>query len=196
LKVLLIGNGGREHALPGNCGFAAGDGALCHAGNPGTPQFAENVAIDPLKFSRCREIRSSEQDRLVGDRPEDPLAAGLATMFRRWASRCRPRQGGARIEATNGSPRIDAPSGDPHCDARMFTDAKQAEEYIHVKDEPLVIRRPALAKGEGCQCLLSNGRRACPPSIDHAAEGAREAGAAHRYRRIAHRAGMLDPSIR
>src|SRR6478752_10374869 len=79
MKVLLIGNGGREHALAWKLADSPHVTALYAApGNPGTAQFAENVNIDPMKFPAVERFVRQNKIELVVIGPEDPLAAGLA----------------------------------------------------------------------------------------------------------------------
>src|SRR6266850_376419 len=79
MKVLLIGNGGREHALAWKLAESARVSELFVApGNAGTAQVAENVPIDPLKFKEVEKFIKKAGVQFVVIGPEDPLAAGLA----------------------------------------------------------------------------------------------------------------------
>jgi len=79
MKVLVIGNGAREHALAWKLAASPRVTALYVApGNPGTAQVADNVAIDVMNFDAIEKFAKSNQIGLVVIGPEDPLAAGLA----------------------------------------------------------------------------------------------------------------------
>src|SRR5256885_13766692 len=83
MKVLLIGSGGREHAMAWKLAQSARVSELFVApGNAGTSQVAENVAIDPLKFKEVEKFIKKAGVQFVVIGPEDPLAAGLAGFVR------------------------------------------------------------------------------------------------------------------
>ena len=79
MKVLLIGNGGREHALAWKLAQSPRVTALyALPGNPGTAQFAENVPLDVMAFDKIEKFIRQNAIEFVVIGPEDPLAAGLA----------------------------------------------------------------------------------------------------------------------
>src|SRR5256885_16256228 len=83
MKVLLIGSGGREHAMAWKLAESSRVTELFVApGNAGTSQVAENVAIDPLKFKEVEKFIKKAGVQFVVIGPEDPLAAGLADFVR------------------------------------------------------------------------------------------------------------------
>ncbi len=152
MKVLLIGSGGREHALA----WKLADSPLvtqlfCAPGNPGTAQFADNVAIDPMKPDAVLKFIAKNPIDLVVIGPEDPLAAGLADKL--IANKIKvfgPTQEAARLESDKWfAKEIMRQQAVPTAEARSFTDPAQAEEYIKVRDEPCVIKAAGLAKGKG-----------------------------------------------
>src|SRR5215212_5835402 len=100
MKVLLIGNGGREHALAWKLAQSPRVTALFAApGNPGTAQFADNVAIDPMNFDAVERFVRGNGIQLVVIGPEDPLVAGLADrMMAAGVKVFGPTRDGARIE--------------------------------------------------------------------------------------------------
>ena len=76
MKVLVIGNGAREHALAWRLAGSARVTALyALPGNPGTAQVADNVAIDAMNFSAIEKFAREKGIELVVIGPEDPLAA-------------------------------------------------------------------------------------------------------------------------
>src|SRR3954463_5373513 len=79
MKVLLIGNGGREHALAWKLAASPRVTALyCAPGNPGTAQVADNVPIGAMEFDKIERFVRENNVGLVAIGPEDPLAGGLA----------------------------------------------------------------------------------------------------------------------
>jgi phosphoribosylamine---glycine ligase len=152
MKVLLIGNGGREHAL----GWKLADSPRVTSlyampGNPGTAQVADNVAGNPMDFSAVEKFVRQNKIELVVIGPEDPLAAGLADHIAAMGVKVfGPVKEAARIEADKWfAKELMRHQAIPTAEARSFTDARQAEEYIKLRDEPLVIKAAGLAKGKG-----------------------------------------------
>jgi len=153
MKILLIGNGGREHALAWKLADSPSVTALyVMPGNPGTAQVAENItrgdinkAEDVIKAAKANAVD------LVVIGPEDPLAAGLADKVLAAGFKVfGPTQEGARIEADKWfAKELLRHQSIPTAEARSFTDPSAAEEYIKVKDEPVVIKAAGLAKGKG-----------------------------------------------
>src|SRR3954451_1636594 len=79
MKVLLIGNGGREHALAWKLAQSSRVTQLYIApGNPGTEEVGENVPIGVMEFDKIEKFVKQQGIGLVVVGPEDPLAAGLA----------------------------------------------------------------------------------------------------------------------
>src|SRR5258706_10023179 len=101
MKVLVIGNGAREHALAWKLSASARVTALyALPGNPGTAQVADNVALDPMNFPAVEKFAREKKIDLVVIGPEDPLAAGLADRLLSAGIKVfGPTQEGARIEA-------------------------------------------------------------------------------------------------
>lgn len=154
MKILLIGSGGREHALawklvqspqverlfitPGN------DGA---ARLPKTDKVA--IAIDDLP--RLRDFAQDQQIDLTVVGPEAPLAAGIVDLFA--AARLPifgPSQAAARLESSKAfSKQFMARHGIPTAQAAVFDDYHQAIRHLHQLDQPPVIKASGLAAGKG-----------------------------------------------
>src|SRR5688572_15550653 len=152
MKVLLIGNGGREHALAWRLADSPRVTALyAMPGNPGTAQVADNVPVDPMNFDAVEKFVRSNGIGLVVIGPEDPLAAGLADRMRAAGVKVfGPAKDGARVEADKWfAKEIMRQQAIPTAEARSFTDAVAAEEYVKRRDEPCVIKAAGLAKGKG-----------------------------------------------
>src|SRR5205809_2271127 len=152
MKVLLIGNGGREHALAWKLAESARVSELfVGPGNAGTAQVAENVAIDPLKFKDVEKFIKKAGVQFVVIGPEDPLAAGLADFVRSLGVAVfGPTKEAAQVEADKWfAKELMRQQAIPTAEARAFTDADAAEEYIRVHDSGCVVKAAGLAKGKG-----------------------------------------------
>jgi phosphoribosylamine--glycine ligase len=152
MKVLVIGSGGREHAL---C-WKLADSPLvtslfCAPGNPGTAQFADNVDIPVNDFPALVSFAKQNSVTLVVIGPEDPLAAGLADLFRAEGLLVfGPNKDAAQLEADKWfAKELMRQQSIPTAEARSFTDPLAAEEWLKVRDEPVVIKATGLAKGKG-----------------------------------------------
>lgn len=152
MKVLVIGGGGREHALAWKLAQSPRVTALyAMPGNPGTAQVADNVAIDPMDFDAVERFVRGNDIGLAVIGPEDPLAAGLADRLLTTPAKVfGPTQDAARIEGDKWfAKEIMRQQAIPTAEARSFTDPAAAEEYVKRRDEPVVIKAAGLAKGKG-----------------------------------------------
>src|SRR4051812_40345306 len=152
MKVLEIGNGAREHALAWKLSDSSRVTELfALPGNPGTAQVADNVPLDPMNFPAVEKFAKEKKIDLVVIGPEDPLAAGLSDRLQAAGIKVfGPTQEGARIEADKWyAKELMRQQSIPTAEARTFTDPGAADEYINLRDEPLVIKAAGLAKGKG-----------------------------------------------
>ena len=152
MNVLVIGGGGREHAL---CWKLAQSPKLtrlyCAPGNAGIAEVAECIALDPtdqaavLGFCREREID------LVVIGPEDPLVAGLADRLKEAGVRAfGPSAAAARLEGSKGFTKdLCADWNIPTGAYRRFTNAAEAKDYAAQHPLPVVIKADGLAAGKG-----------------------------------------------
>jgi len=152
MKVLVIGNGGREHALAWKLAASSRVTALyALPGNPGTAQVADNVPIDVMNFGAIEKFVRTNRIEFVVIGPEDPLAGGLAD--RLLASGVKvfgPTKDAARIEGDKWfAKELMRQQAIPTAEARSFTDPGAAAEYVQVRDGPLVVKAAGLAKGKG-----------------------------------------------
>ena len=152
MKILLIGGGGREHALA----WKMVQSPLCETlwaapGNPGIAQHAECVDVDPndhqavVTFARDRGV-----DMIVVG-PEDPLADGLGDAIREAGILCfGPTAQGARIEADKAyAKELMRSAAVPTAEGRIFDDLESAKEYVLSRDHGVVVKASGLAKGKG-----------------------------------------------
>src|SRR3984957_5849371 len=152
MKVLLLGSGGREHALAWKLADSPlVSGLFCLPGNPGTAQVAENVPGSAADFESIdRAIRRNGiQFVVIG--PEDPLAAGLTDRLIALGVKVfGPSKAAAQIEADKWfAKELMRQQAIPTGEARTFTEVWAAEEYVGGRDEPCVIKAAGLAKGKG-----------------------------------------------
>lgn len=153
MRVLLIGNGGREHALAWKLSASSRVTALfALPGNPGTMQVADNVPIAMSDFAAIEKFVKQNKIELVAIGPEDPLAAGLADrLISAGVHVFGPNKEAARIEADKWfAKELMRHQAVPTAEAKSFTDYATAEEYLHHRgDTPVVVKAAGLAKGKG-----------------------------------------------
>jgi phosphoribosylamine--glycine ligase len=153
MKVLLVGNGGREHALAWKLAQSPRVTALyALPGNPGTAQVADNVpGIAMTDFDGIANFVRDNGVEFVVVGPEDPLVAGLADRLRKNGVKVfGPTRDAARVEGDKWfAKELMRQQSIPTAEARSFTDAGAAEEYVRHRDEPVVVKAAGLAKGKG-----------------------------------------------
>ena len=158
MKLLLIGSGGREHALAYGLARSPDCEALFIApGNPGTSMLGENIALDASDHEAvlafCRENRID----LVVIGPEAPLVAGLADDLVAAGIRCfGPGRDAARLEGSKSFTKdICRRYGIPTADYARFEDRDAALAHIRSKGAPIVIKADGLAAGKGVVVAMS-----------------------------------------
>ncbi|HLL90752.1 MAG TPA: phosphoribosylamine--glycine ligase [Tepidisphaeraceae bacterium] len=152
MKVLLIGNGGREHALAWKLADSPRvTGLYAAPGNPGTAQVADNVNLPATDFAGIAKFVRENDIGLVVVGPEDPLAAGITDHLTKAGVKVfGPTREGAQIEADKWfAKELMRTQSIPTAEARSFTNADQAEEYVKRRDEPCVVKAVGLAAGKG-----------------------------------------------
>src|SRR3972149_1091733 len=102
MKVLVIGKGGREHALCWRLRQSASVKSIyCASGNPGIAQIADLVALEPTDIARLAKFAKAERIDLTVVGPEDPLALGIVDEFdRRGLTIFGPSKAAAQLEAS------------------------------------------------------------------------------------------------
>lgn len=154
-NVLLIGGGGREHAIAWKLSQSPllGDLWTTHPENPGLAQFCKpvDVPVHIREIYRLVQFCEKKNIGLVVVGPEDPLAEGYADKL---AAPGRlvfgPNREGAQIEADKAwSKHLMRSASVPTAEARIFTDASAAKAYVESREHPPVIKAAGLAKGKG-----------------------------------------------
>ena len=153
MNVLVIGNGGREHAiLLALRKSKRVDKLYCMKGNAGTAQIAENVDVDYMNVSAVKKYvgEHPEIDYIVVA-PDDPLAIGLVDELEAMGKRCfGPRKNAAIIEASKAfSINLMKKYNIPTAESEIFSDYDKALQYIRAKGAPIVLKADGLALGKG-----------------------------------------------
>ncbi|HKK28758.1 MAG TPA: phosphoribosylamine--glycine ligase [Gemmatimonadota bacterium] len=152
MKLLVVGSGGREHALADRLRRDAPDAEILVApGNPGTAELAENVAVGPDDPEGLVELARSRGVDLTVVGPEAPLAAGLADRFEaEGLPLFGPTRGAARIEASKAfAKELMREAGIPTAGFRVFEEADGARDYVRERGAPIVVKASGLAGGKG-----------------------------------------------
>ena len=158
MKLLVIGSGGREHALAWKLAQSPGLQKVYVApGNAGTAHELEleNVNLtDPVALA---DFAEKENIHLTVVGPEAPLAAGVVNLFRaRGLKVFGPTKEAAQLESSKDfAKRFMARHHIPTAEFQTFTDAKAAHDYIEKKGAPIVIKADGLAAGKGVVVALS-----------------------------------------
>jgi phosphoribosylamine--glycine ligase len=143
LKVLVIGKGGREHALCWKLKQSSRVSAVyCAPGNAGTAVDGQNVAIEPGDHRGLVQFARREGIGLTVVGPEEPLVKGVVDVFQREGMRIfGPRKDAAELEGSKVfAKELMRQAGIPTADYRVFRTAPDAEHYILSREVALVIR--------------------------------------------------------
>ncbi|MHC4231451.1 MAG: phosphoribosylamine--glycine ligase [Planctomycetota bacterium] len=152
MKVLLIGSGGREHAIAWKLSQSKKLTKLyCAPGNPGTAQYGENVDIADTDVQALVTFAQGADIGLAIIGPEDPLAAGAVDAFEAVGIKAfGPSAKAAQLEADKAfAKEIMRANSIPTGESRTFTNFQDAKAYIASRDEAVVIKAAGLAKGKG-----------------------------------------------
>ncbi len=152
MKILLIGSGGREHALAWRLRQSRQVKKLWIApGNAGTAQEGENVDIADTDTAKLVEFARREQVDLVVVGPEDPLAMGLVDQLEKAGIKAfGPSGPAAQLEADKAfAKKIMNANAIPTADSRTFDRYEDAKRYIATRETGLVVKATGLAKGKG-----------------------------------------------
>lgn len=152
VDVLIIGSGGREHALAWKLKRSPRIGKLYIApGNGGTRAVAENVAIETKEFGNLAKFAEEKKIGLTIVGPDDPLAAGIADYFQSRGLRIfGPLKDSAQIEASKVfAKKLMAEAKIPTAAFKTFNNPTEALAYVRLHNLPTVIKANGLALGKG-----------------------------------------------
>jgi phosphoribosylamine--glycine ligase len=152
MKVLVIGKGGREHALVWKLAQSPRPRRVyCAPGNAGTAEDGVNVAIEANDFERLARFARTEDVGLTVVGPEEPLALGIVDYFQKSGLRIfGPSRAAAQLEASKVFAKGLMRHADvPTAEFRIFDHPEYARRYIETRDHPLVVKADGLAAGKG-----------------------------------------------
>jgi len=154
VKVLLIGSGGREHAIAWKLAQSPKvSEVLCAPGNAGTATETKvrNVPVAVTDFAGLIEVARNERVALTVVGPEVPLVGGIVDTFEAAGLKCfGPRAAGAQLEGSKAFTKAFlARHKIPSAAYRTFTDFTAARDYVATQTPPIVIKADGLAAGKG-----------------------------------------------
>ena len=152
MNVLLVGNGGREHAIAWKLAKSAKLGKLFIApGNPGTAKCGINIDIQTNEYDKLLKFAIDNRVGLAVIGPEDPLADGIVDKFEKAGIKTfGPSGAAAQLEADKAfAKQIMKANSVPTAESRFFDKFADAKAYIASRDEAVVIKATGLAKGKG-----------------------------------------------
>ena len=152
MKVLIVGGGGREHALAWKLQQSPQVNKIfCAPGNAGTAQLGENVSIQPNDIRGLLRFAKENRIDLTVVGPDDPLAAGLVDEFTAGNVRVfGPCKSAARLEASKiFAKQLMRCAGIPTAMAGVFDDSRKACRFVEKLHYPVVIKADGLAAGKG-----------------------------------------------
>lgn len=164
MRVLVVGGGGREHALCWSLRRENPEADIyCSPGNPGTADLAHNLPIAADDIDRLADAADMYAIDLTVIGPEVPLARGVADRLRaEGRAVLGPSAAAAQLEASKSfAKQVMSVAGVRTAASGSFTDLKQALAYVDRHAEPLVVKASGLAAGKGaivCATRQEGGR--------------------------------------
>lgn len=152
MKVLVIGNGGREHALVWKITQSPiVSKVYCAPGNTGTSFMGENVPIGAEEVERLLRFAKEKKIDLTVVGPEQPLVLGIVDCFEKEGLRIfGPSQKAAELEGSKSfAKEMMEKCGTPTASFRCFFDIGEARDHLENRKYPLVIKADGLAAGKG-----------------------------------------------
>ena len=152
MKVLIVGGGGREHAIAWKVSKSPRvEKIYCAPGNAGIAEFAECLPIKTDEFDKLADFAEENQIGLTIIGMDEPLANGIVDVFEARGLRVfGPRKNAAIIEGSKVfSKDLMKKYQIPTAAYETFTDPKEAIEYLRASDYPIVVKADGLALGKG-----------------------------------------------
>ena len=152
MKILVIGGGGREHALVWK--LKNGDAAreiFCAPGNPGIAEIAECVPLQVKQINELADFAEANKIDLSVVGPEDPLTDGIVDLFeKRNLPVFGPNRQSARLEGSKAyAKKVMERFNVPTAAYRELDDFEEALDYVKQQGVPIVIKADGLAAGKG-----------------------------------------------
>jgi phosphoribosylamine--glycine ligase len=159
VRILVIGKGGREHALVWRLAQSPRvTRVYCAPGNAGTAEDGENVDLEPTAFDRLARFARKEDIAFTVVGPEEPLCLGIVDHFEKAGLRIfGPSRAAAELEGSKVFAKELMRQADiPTADFRVFDHPDPARRYIETRDYPLVVKADGLAAGKGAIVCSTN----------------------------------------
>ena len=167
MKILIVGSGGREHAIAWKAAQSPKvEKIYCAPGNAGIAEYAECVDIGAMEFDRLAAFARENEIDLTVVGMDDPLVGGIVDVFEAQGLRVfGPRKNAAILEGSKAfSKNLMKKYGIPTAAYENFDDPKKALEYLEHTKMPIVLKADGLALGKGV--LICN-------TLEEAKEGVR-----------------------
>lgn len=152
MKVLIVGSGGREHAIAWKVAKSPKvEKIYCAPGNAGIAQVAECVPIGSMEFEKLADFAKENEIDLTVIGMDEPLVGGIVDFFEERGLRVfGPRKNAAIIEGSKVfSKNLMKKYGIPTARYETFSDADAAVEYLASSNYPVVLKADGLALGKG-----------------------------------------------
>lgn len=152
MKVLVVGSGGREHAIAWKLSQSPEVKELIAVpGNPGIAEIGRCIAVSPLNVKEVAELAEAEGVDLTVVGPEAPLVSGIVDEFERRGLRVfGPSKSASMLEGSKAfAKEMMKRFGVPTADFEVFDNPAQAKEYVKRRGAPIVVKADGLAGGKG-----------------------------------------------
>lgn len=167
MKILIVGSGGREHAIAYACSKSPKvDKIYCAPGNAGISELAECVPISAMEFDRLADFAAEKEIDLTVIGMDDPLVGGIVDLFEARGLRVfGPRKNAAILEGSKAfSKDLMKKYNIPTAAYETFTSADDAKKYLETSEYPIVLKADGLALGKGV--LICNTKEEAMAGVD------------------------------
>ncbi len=167
MKILIVGSGGREHAIAYACSKSPKvDKIYCAPGNAGISELAECVPISAMEFDRLADFTAEKEIDLTVIGMDDPLVGGIVDLFETRGLRVfGPRKNAAILEGSKAfSKDLMKKYNIPTAAYETFTSADDAKKYLETSEYPIVLKADGLALGKGV--LICNTKEEALAGVD------------------------------
>ncbi len=167
MKILIVGSGGREHAIAYACSKSPKvDKIYCAPGNAGISELAECVPISAMEFDRLADFAAEKEIDLTVIGMDDPLVGGIVDLFEARGLRVfGPRKNAAILEGSKSfSKDLMKKYNIPTAAYETFTSADDAKKYLETSEYPIVLKADGLALGKGV--LICNTKEEALAGVD------------------------------
>ena len=167
MKILIVGSGGREHAIAYACSKSPKvDKIYCAPGNAGISELAECVPISAMEFDRLADFAAEKEIDLTVIGMDDPLVGGIVDLFEARGLRVfGPRKNAAILEGSKAfSKDLMKKYNIPTAAYETFTSAGDAKKYLETSEYPIVLKADGLALGKGV--LICNTKEEAMAGVD------------------------------